>query len=418
MSADAAENLREMLRVAFVRGLDALDLSERVARAMTTLPQPPRRAKAVTVLAVGKAAGAMARGALSCWEGQIAHALVIEPDGTRRSMPDGPRVERLVAPHPDPDRRSVAAARRALDIVSSSDFTIALVSGGASSLICLPAPIPLSRYVKIVRALLLAGATVRDVNVVRRHLCTVKGGGLARAARGPLHTLVASDVIGGALHDVGSGPTVADPTTCAEARAVLRRFAPRLARPPMHESLKPTAPAAHGLRARFVARPEHLAQAVVDELRRRFPGARVVEPSVAPAEELAREYAARARRLRVRRSRRFASRQRDPGRAVARLIWRCCSPGTCRRTSPSSPARPMAWTVRAEPAAQLSTLPSWRTRRVKRWVAPWPRSIPAPCLSRSEWPCRSGPQGTISPTSTSWLEALRDRAKLRREPDR
>lgn len=304
----SSEGLREILRVSFARALESLDLTAQVARAMATVGRPPPSARAVTVFAVGKAATAMARGVLPLLEGRIAHALVVEPvrtppgppegAATPRPSPSGIAIERLEAPHPHPDRRSVAAAQRALQVIRSSDFAIALVSGGASSLICLPRPLPLSRYVRIVRALLLAGATVRDVNVVRRHLCSVKGGGLARLARGPLHTLVASDVIGGGLHDVGSGPTVPDPTTCAEARAVLRRFAPRLVEPSMRESLKPRDPQARRLHARLVARPEQLAEAVAGELRRCFARARVIEPSVAPAEELAREYLARARRLR------------------------------------------------------------------------------------------------------------------------
>jgi glycerate 2-kinase len=291
----SAEGLRKLLGTSFIRALDRIDLADRVARAM---PRPPSGVQDVTVLAVGKAATAMARGALSVPEARITRALVIEPEGANPGQRGDPRVERLVAPHPDPDRRSVAAARLAIEVVRESAFTVALVSGGASSLLCLPRGISLARYVLVVRRLLLGGATVREVNVVRRHLCAVKGGGLARVATGPLHTLVASDVIGGGLHDVGSGPTVPDPSTCAQACAVLRRFAPRLVRPPLHESLKPTASRARTLHARLVARPDDLAREVAGELRAIGTRARTLDPSVAPAAELAREYAARARTLR------------------------------------------------------------------------------------------------------------------------
>jgi glycerate 2-kinase len=283
----SAPLLRELLEGSFVRALDRIDLAERVARAM---PRPPASVKAMMVLAVGKAAGAMARGALSVPESRIARAVVVEPEGAAPSPQRDARVERLVAPHPDPDRRSVAAALLAIDLVRASEFTVALVSGGASSLLCLPRGISLARYVRVVRRLLLGGATVREVNIVRRHLCAVKGGGLARVARGPLHTLVASDVIGGGLHDVGSGPTVADPSTCAQARAVLRRFAPRLAAPPLHESLKPAAPRARALRANLIAWPDDLARAVARELQAGGMTTRILEASVAPAAELAREY--------------------------------------------------------------------------------------------------------------------------------
>jgi hydroxypyruvate reductase len=114
-----------------------------------------------------------------------------------------------------------------------------------------------------------------------------------------VRTLVASDVLGGAAYDVGSGPTVADPTTRADARAVLARYAPRLAVPALHESLKPGAAAARGLRVRVVARPEELARAVARELAGEGGAVRVLRASVAPVAALAREYAARARGLRA-----------------------------------------------------------------------------------------------------------------------
>jgi hydroxypyruvate reductase len=286
--------MRETLRAAFTGALAAVDLTARVARAMPATPRGVRRG---LLLAVGKASPAMARGALPAVDARIARALVVAPDGTEAEL-DDPRVELMRASHPDPDARSVAAGRRAMELVRQSDYVIALVSGGASSLICLPRGVSLARYVRVVRALLLGGATAREVNLVRRHLCAVKGGGLARRAAGPVRTLIASDVIRGEAQDVGSGPTAPDPTTCAQARAVLRRHAPRLALPPLHESLKPTSAAARGLRVRFVARPQDLARALAGELQARLDSVRVLEASVAPADVLAREYLARAQTLR------------------------------------------------------------------------------------------------------------------------
>jgi glycerate 2-kinase len=238
----------------------------------------------------------MASGALSAAGDRVGRGLVIHPSGV--CLPHRRGIELREASHPDPDRRSVAAARRALDVIRGSDFTLALISGGASSLICLPHDLTLARYRGVIRALLLGGATVREVNVVRRHLCAVKGGGLARVAGGSVRTLVASDVIGGGPHDVGSGPTLPDPTTCAQARAVLRRFAPRFAGLPLRESLKPTTLVARSLRARMILGPEHLARAVAGELRAQDFSTRTLEPSVAPAADLVREYVARARTLR------------------------------------------------------------------------------------------------------------------------
>jgi hydroxypyruvate reductase len=301
--------LRVLLGDAFERALGAVDLEERVRRAM---PRVPRKAQEVAIVAVGKAAPAMARGALRALAARgvaerrgagapapgLPAVLVVAPEGTDLGRLDGARVQVMRAAHPDPDRRSVAAARRALEMMRASDFSIALVSGGASSLVCLPRGLTLARYVRVVRAMLLGGASVRETNVVRRHLCAVKGGGLARAARGPVVTLVASDVIGGHAYDVGSGPTVPDPTTKAQARALLRAYAPRLALPPLHESLAPGVRGARRLRARFVARPEDLARTLVEELRRRGFSARRLPSSLAPAESLADEYQSLARRLR------------------------------------------------------------------------------------------------------------------------
>jgi hydroxypyruvate reductase len=288
-----APELRRLVCAAFARALGGVDLRARTEHAM---PRLPRSARAIGVIAVGKAAPAMAEGALRA-DGRIARVLVVAPDGTKADVQD-PRVELLRSAHPYPDRRSVAAARRAVEVARGSDFVVAAVSGGASALMCMPVAISLARYARIVRALLLGGASVRDTNVVRRHLCAIKGGGLALASGGPVVTLVASDVVGGMPYDVGSGPTVADPTTRADARCVLRRFAPRLAVPALRETLKPGAARARELRARIVASPEDLARVVARELRAQGLTVRVLPPSIAPANELVSEYAARARRLR------------------------------------------------------------------------------------------------------------------------
>jgi hydroxypyruvate reductase len=293
--------LKRVLAVAFRTALAGVDLEARVREAM---PRVPGGVRAGAILAVGKAAPAMARGALAAADERFTRVLVVAPDGTPAAFSDG-RVELLRASHPDPDARSVAAARRALAVAREADFVVALVSGGASSLVFLPVGPGLEVYARVFRALLRAGATVREVNVVRRHACRVKGGGLAREAGGPVRTLLASDVLGGAAEDVGSGPTVADPTTLADARRILARFTPGLAAPPLRESLKPRAVAPGRLGVRVVARPEDLARAVAAELRGKLRTVRVLRPSTAPVELLAREYVERARRL-------------EPGEALVR----------------------------------------------------------------------------------------------------
>jgi glycerate 2-kinase len=283
--------LRDVVRRGYERAVAEVDVEGRVRRAT---PRPPRQARRVTVVAIGKAAPAMARGALAALGACVVHALVIAPDGTDARF-RGRNVELLRAAHPDPDRRSVAAAKRALQVVRSADFVVALVSGGASSLVCLPTTVTLERYVRIVGALLRSGASVRDVNVVRRHLCAIKGGGLAHAAGGPVVTLVASDVIGGEAGDVGSGPTVPDVTSPARAARILQRYLPGVVVPPWRS---PHALAPGRNPVRVVVRPEDLASAMAGALRPDFPGVRTMRPSLADVDVLARDYARRALRLR------------------------------------------------------------------------------------------------------------------------
>jgi hydroxypyruvate reductase len=204
----------------------------------------------------------------------------------------------VVAPedagHPLPDARSVRAAEACLELVSRPGDAriVVLVSGGASALVCAPAPgITLADKRAVTRVMLASGATVQEINIVRKHLSRIKGGGLARAAAPrEVVTLVASDVIGGAASDVGSGPSVIDRSTVREARALLRRHAPDYASLPLVATL------AHDrrpLRARILASPEKLAQAVA-----RLLPANLLAASQADVDELAAEYVARAQRLR------------------------------------------------------------------------------------------------------------------------
>jgi hydroxypyruvate reductase len=285
--------LRRVLARAFRRALESVDLEERVRETMPRVPATVRRG---AIVAVGKAAPAMARGALAVVDDRFTRVLVVAPDGTEARLRD-PRVLVLRAAHPDPDERSVKAARQALGVVADADFVIALVSGGASSLLCLPVDGHLPAYVRAAHAVLTGGADVRALNVLRRHACLAKGGGLTRAAGGPVRTLIASDVLHGEAFDVGSGPTVPDPTTRAEARRVLSRYAKGVKAPALHESLKPREAAAKRSRARFVARPDDLARELAEELRGKLKHVRVLRPTTEPVESVAREYAERARSL-------------------------------------------------------------------------------------------------------------------------
>jgi hydroxypyruvate reductase len=131
--------------------------------------------------------------------------------------------------HPVPDQRGVAGARRIAQIASEAgagDLILCLISGGASALLPLPAPpITLAEKQATTRLLLNSGANIQEINCVRKHLSLIKGGQLARLAYpATLVTLILSDVIGDDLDVIGSGPTVPDPTTFADARAILEKY--------------------------------------------------------------------------------------------------------------------------------------------------------------------------------------------------
>ncbi|HVA69085.1 MAG TPA: DUF4147 domain-containing protein, partial [Candidatus Binataceae bacterium] len=139
-----------------------------------------------------------------------------------------PRLRLMRAAHPTPDASSLAAARAVLDLAwraAPDDLFILALSGGASAMLAAPAaPITLEDKILITSALLKSGASIRDLNVVRRHLSTIKGGGLLRAI-GAARTLalILSDVPGNDLAAIGSGPTAADPATFSDAIGVLKR---------------------------------------------------------------------------------------------------------------------------------------------------------------------------------------------------
>lgn len=140
------------------------------------------------------------------------------------------------AGHPVPDDRSVAWARQALAaarIAMPGDLLLVLLSGGASSLMAVPrAPVSLEAKQETVHALLTRGADITALNTVRKHLSAIKGGQLAAACRGFVLTLAISDVVGDDLAVIGSGPTVVDPSTFADALAVVDAHGGRTSYPP------------------------------------------------------------------------------------------------------------------------------------------------------------------------------------------
>jgi glycerate 2-kinase len=210
---------REHLEAIWRAGVAAC-LPERVVPAH--LPRPP--AGRTWLLALGKAAVPMARAVEPRWQGPLA-GLAVAPHGS------GGRLERLeivTAAHPVPDASSVTAAERLLALAQAAgpdDLVLVLLSGGASSLACLPGDgLTLAAKREVTAALLRSGAAIGEINCVRRHLSRIKGGRLGLAtAPARLVTLALSDVLGDAAADLGSGPTAADASTMAEAKAILAR---------------------------------------------------------------------------------------------------------------------------------------------------------------------------------------------------
>ena len=184
------------------------------------------RIRRVLVLGCGKAGAAMSRAAESILGDRISQGLVVVKDGY--TLPT--RIVELVeAGHPVPDRRGQATAQRILSLAESADsrdLIVFLISGGGSALMPAPAPpVSLPEKQEVTRLLLAAGATIGELNAVRKHLSLLKGGQLARAAAPALVlTLLLSDVIGDPLDVIASGPTAPDPTTFSDARDVLARY--------------------------------------------------------------------------------------------------------------------------------------------------------------------------------------------------
>ena len=188
-------------------------------------PKPPRGARAV-VVGAGKSAAVMAAALEEAWPDVELSGVVVTRYG--HAVPTR-RIEVMQASHPVPDAGGERAARRILEQVRGlgpDDLVIALMSGGGSSLLALPAPgLTLADKQAVNRALLSCGATIHEMNAVRKHLSAIKGGRLAAAAApARVVTLAISDVPGDDPAVIASGPTVPDPTTFADARALVARY--------------------------------------------------------------------------------------------------------------------------------------------------------------------------------------------------
>lgn len=189
------------------------------------LPEKPASGRCV-VVGGGKSAAVMAAALEDAWPDIALEGTVVTRYG--HAVPTR-RIEVIEASHPVPDANSERGARRLLERVQgldAGDLVIALMSGGASSLLAAPAPgLSLNDKQAINRALLASGANIGEMNTVRKHLSAIKGGRLAAAAApAQVLTLAISDVPGDDPAVIGSGPTVPDPTTFADARVLIERY--------------------------------------------------------------------------------------------------------------------------------------------------------------------------------------------------
>ena len=215
--------LRESARAVFDAALGAGDVGPLVRRALAEVRLPAGR---VLVVGAGKASGAMAAAAEAVLGERIVDGVVAVKDG---HLAPTRRVRLLEAGHPVPDARGAAAARAIHDLArtaTADDLLLVLISGGGSALTPAPAPpITLEEKQALTRLLLRAGATINQLNAVRKHCSVLKGGQLARAAgQARVHALLLSDVIGDPLDVIASGPTAPDASTFAEALDILERF--------------------------------------------------------------------------------------------------------------------------------------------------------------------------------------------------
>ena len=213
-------------RKALLRSL--FDAAIAAAQPALCLPPhlPPLPKGRTIVIGAGKASAAMARALEDHWDGPL-EGIVVTRYGY--AVPCE-RIEIVEAAHPVPDAAGVRAAERiraAVTGLTADDLVIALISGGGSSLLVAPGPgLTLDDKKAVNTELLKCGASISEMNCVRRHLSAVKGGRLGAACHpAQLLTLLISDVPGDDPIDIASGPTVPDPTTCADALAVLDRHA-------------------------------------------------------------------------------------------------------------------------------------------------------------------------------------------------
>ena len=215
-----------MDQTVFLRSLfDAAIAAAQPSKTLAALLPPPPKGRTL-VIGAGKASAEMAKALEDHWRGPLSGLVV-----TRYGHGAATRhIEIVEASHPVPDQAGADAAARMMALVrglTADDLVIALISGGGSALLPMPLEgLSLADKQSVNKALLKSGATISEMNCVRRHLSAIKGGRLAAAcAPATVVTLSISDVPGDKPGDIASGPTVPDPTTCADALTIIDKYA-------------------------------------------------------------------------------------------------------------------------------------------------------------------------------------------------
>jgi hydroxypyruvate reductase len=211
--------MRRLLEESFRAAVAAADPLQILA---PHLPPPPKGR--TFVAAAGKAAASMAAAAERSFSSEVEGIAITR---YAHGLPTR-RIRVVEAGHPVPDEAGEAAAREILEKtrgLGTDDLLLALLSGGGSSLLSLPAPdIPMADLKAVTQQLLRSGAAIQEMNTVRKHLSAIHGGRLAAASRAPVVALIISDVTGDDPTHIASGPCAPDPTTYADALEILKRY--------------------------------------------------------------------------------------------------------------------------------------------------------------------------------------------------
>ena len=278
----------------------------------------------VFVVGGGKAAVPMTAAIVDILGDRLTAGAIVTKYGHTISQFPVPNLQILEAGHPVPDENSVRGAQAVADCAARAterDLVVCLISGGGSALLTLPVPgLTLPDLQALTGALLRSGATINELNTVRKHCSRIKGGNLARlVAPATLVTLILSDVVGDPLDVIASGPTVPDPTTVADAQAVLERYG---IRPPsippkrgevMRETPKPGDPAFERVQNVVVGSNRLAALAAVEKARQLGFNALLLSTYVeGEAREVAKVAAALAKGVRA---------HGDPLPPPACLVW-------------------------------------------------------------------------------------------------